>query len=89
MDGYLDEGPRSTDWLATGVIEQHRTIGTYVSLLVGAGFSLSHIDEWGPSHEQVAARPGWAGERRRPPFLLMVGSRPAATEEAGGLRSLD
>lgn len=89
VDGYLDEGPRSTDWLAKGVIKQHRTIGTYVSLLVGSGFSLSHIDEWGPSHEQVAARPDWADERQRPPFLLVACSRPAATEEAGGLRSVD
>lgn len=29
VDGYLDEGPRSTDWLAKGVIKQHRTIATY------------------------------------------------------------
>jgi SAM-dependent methyltransferase len=25
VDGYLNEGPRSTDWLAKGVIKQHRT----------------------------------------------------------------
>src|SRR6185437_4015926 len=24
VDRYLDEGPRSTDWLAKGVIKQHR-----------------------------------------------------------------
>lgn len=80
--GYLDEGRRSTDWLAKGVIKQHRTIGTYVGLLVRSGFSLSHIDEWGPSHEQVAARPDWADERQRPPFLLMACSRSILTEEA-------
>ena len=42
VDGYLDEGPRKTDWLAEGVIKQHRTIGTYVNLLIRSGFSLSH-----------------------------------------------
>src|SRR6185437_16573771 len=26
VDGYLDEGARSTDWLAKGVIKQHRTV---------------------------------------------------------------
>ena len=75
VDGYLDEGPRSTDWLAKGVIKQHRTIGTYVRLLVRSGFSLSHIDEWGPSRAQVAARPEWADERQRPPLLLVACSR--------------
>ena len=34
VDGYLDEGPRSTDWLAKGVIKQHRTIATYINTLV-------------------------------------------------------
>ena len=33
VDGYLDEGPRSTDWLAKGVIKQHRTLATYLALL--------------------------------------------------------
>jgi SAM-dependent methyltransferase len=82
LDGYLDEGPRKTDWLAKGVIKQHRTIGTYVNLLVRSGFSLSHVDEWGPSHEQVAARPDWADERQRPPFLLVACSRLAETAGA-------
>lgn len=75
VDGYLDEGPRSTDWLAKGVIKQHRTIGTYVNLLVRSGFGISHINEWGPSKEQVASRPEWASERQRPPFLLLACSR--------------
>lgn len=75
VDGYLNEGPRQTDWLAKGVIKQHRTIATYVNLLAGSGFSLSHIDEWGPTHEQVAAHPDWADERQRPPFLLVACSR--------------
>ena len=28
LDGYLDEGPRTTDWLAPGVLKQHRTLAT-------------------------------------------------------------
>ena len=72
VDRYLDEGPRSTDWLATGVIKQHRTIATYFALLRRTGFAVTHIDEWGPSHEQVAAQPELAAERERPPFLLMA-----------------
>jgi SAM-dependent methyltransferase len=75
LDGYLEEGPRSTDWLAKGVIKQHRTLGTYVNLLLGLGFSLTHVEEWGPTPGQIATRPEWADERRRPPFLLVSARR--------------
>ena len=71
LDGYLEEGPRQTDWLAKGVIKQHRTVATYINLLLGAGFSLTRVEEWGPTPAQIAAKPVWADERRRPPFLLV------------------
>jgi len=72
LDRYLDEGPRTTDWLAPGVVKQHRTVATYVTSLLGAGFGLDRIVEWGPGLEQVEAEPDWAVERDRPPFLLMA-----------------
>jgi SAM-dependent methyltransferase len=75
VDRYLDEGPRSTDWLAKGVIKQHRTVATYLNLLLRRGFALSHVEEWGPTEAQIAARPDWAAERQRPPFLLVAASR--------------
>lgn len=75
VDRYLDEGPRTTDWLAKGVVKQHRTIGSYANLLIAAGFTLTRIEEWGPTPEQVAARPDWAIERDRPPFLLIAATR--------------
>ena len=75
LDGYLEEGPRSTDWLTRGVIKQHRTIATYLNLLLGLGFAISHVEEWGPTREQVAARPELADERQRPPFLLVAARR--------------
>jgi len=71
LDGYLNEGPRTTDWLAKGVIKQHRTVATYHALLRTAGFAVSQVIEWGPAAEQIAAHPEWAGERERPPFLIM------------------
>jgi SAM-dependent methyltransferase len=77
VDGYLDEGPRVTDWIAKGVIKQHRTLATYANLLIHAGFTISHIEEWSPSLEQVAAHPEWAKERARPFFLLMACRRSA------------
>lgn len=75
VDGYLSEGPRTTDWLAPGVIKQHRTLGTYLNLLIRLGFTLLHVEEWGPSVAQVAVRPEWAEERERPMFLLISAQR--------------
>lgn len=75
LDRYLDEGPRVTDWLAPGVVKQHRTITTYVRALRRAGFELSDLDEWGPTVEQIAATPEWTVERDRPPFLLIAARR--------------
>jgi len=75
IDRYLDEGTRSTDWLAKGVIKQHRTLATYINMLIRLGFSISHVEEWGLTAEQVAAEPAWADERYRPPFLLVSARR--------------
>jgi SAM-dependent methyltransferase len=75
VDSYLCEGPRKTDWLAGGVLKQHRTLGTYVNLLLRLGFVLSHVEEWGPTDDQIAARPALADERQRPMFLLVAARR--------------
>jgi ubiquinone/menaquinone biosynthesis C-methylase UbiE len=75
IDRYLDEGARSTDWLAKGVIKQHRTLATYINMLIGLGFAIGHIEEWAPTEEQIASRPEWADERQRPPFLLVAARR--------------
>jgi len=72
VDQYLVEGPRRTDWLAKGVIKQHRSIGTYLGLLLRQGFVLTHVEEWGPTDAQIAQWPDWAPERERPPFLLVA-----------------
>ncbi|HEY3849000.1 MAG TPA: class I SAM-dependent methyltransferase [Acetobacteraceae bacterium] len=75
VNGYLCEGPRSTDWLTRGVIKQHRTLATYINMLLRIGFLLSCVEEWGPTDEQVASRPELADERQRPPFLLVSARR--------------
>ena len=48
VDSYQLQGPRMSDWLAPGVIKQHRTLGTTLSALLHAGFQLEHVAEWGP-----------------------------------------
>jgi SAM-dependent methyltransferase len=75
VDSYLCEGPRRTDWLAKGVIKQHRTMATYVNLLLRLGFTPWHIEEWGPTDDQIAARPALEDERQRPMFLLVSARR--------------
>ncbi len=76
VDQYLVEGPRETDWLAKGVIKQHRTVGTYVNMLVAHGFALSHVEEWKPTEAQIAAAPQLAIELERPMFLLISARSP-------------
>ena len=75
LDSYLDESPRKTDWLAEGVIKQHRTIATYINTLIAAGFTITQISEWAPGREQIAKHPDGADERERPPFLLISALR--------------
>lgn len=74
VDRYLVEGPRSTDWLSTGVVKHHRTVGTTLNLLIRSGFAIEHVEEFCPTAEQIAAWPELEEERDRPMFLL-VGAR--------------
>lgn len=71
LDSYLKEGERRTDWLAKGVVKYHRALGTTLNALISAGFTLTHVEEWGPTDAQIATNPTLADERERPTFLLI------------------
>lgn len=75
IDSYQQEGARITNWLADGVVKQHRTMGTLLNHLIGAGFTIAHVQEWGPTDEEIGARPELAEERERPMMLLVSASR--------------
>lgn len=75
VNGYAEEGPRVTDWLAKGVVKQHRRIATTLNLLIRTGFAVTHVEEWAPDDEALAAHPEWAEERDRPSFLLVAARR--------------
>jgi SAM-dependent methyltransferase len=78
VDQYLIEGPRTTNWLADGVVKHHRTIGTTLNLLIASGFVIERVDEFCPTAEQIAANPALAEEVERPMFLLVSACRRAA-----------
>ncbi len=71
LNRYLLEGPRTTDWLASGVVKHHRTIGTTLNLLIRSGFVVEHVEEFCPTSAQIAARPELADEVERPMFLIV------------------
>ncbi|ONG48977.1 SAM-dependent methyltransferase, partial [Pseudoroseomonas deserti] len=75
VDHYAEEGPRSTDWLAPGVIKQHRRLSTTVNALLAAGFALTGLDEWAPTPAQLAAQPALRDEMDRPMMLLVSARR--------------
>jgi len=46
-----------------------------VNLLIGSGFTLTHLDEWGPTQEQVEAMPALDEERDRPMTAIVAAQR--------------
>lgn len=76
VNGYGVEGPRTTDWLAPGVVKQHRTLGAILNALIDAGFAIRHVEDWRPSQAQIAAAPALgADELDRPTFLIVEAQR--------------
>ena len=82
LDRYLDEGPRTTDWLAKGVIKQHRTLGDLSQPADRGGLHPRRASRNGARPtQQIAAHPEWKIERQRPAV-----SSGAAAAPLGGLR---
>ncbi len=71
VDHYAVEGARSTDWLAKGVVKQHRTLGNTLNALIAAGFTIREVHEWHPTPEEITARPALAEEMVRPMMVLI------------------
>ncbi|KXJ91819.1 putative methyltransferase [Microdochium bolleyi] len=71
VDAYQHEGQRLRSWFVDGVRKQHRTMATYIRILLDEGFELTDCVEWCPSAEELEAAPEWASEMIRPTFLLV------------------
>lgn len=71
VNSYQMEGHRVTNWLSEGVLKQHRMIGTYLNLLIEQGFIIKHVEEWGPTAQQIFENPSLDEEKERPMILLV------------------
>lgn len=78
VNGYSVEGERRTDWFAKGVLKYHRTLGTTLNALIGAGFELRGVEEFAPTREQIEQLPELAEELERP-MMLLVSARKTET----------
>ena len=76
LDNYLVEGERVTTWFVDGVVKEHRTVATYVNAVIESGLVLDRVEEFGPTAEEVEARPELADDRHRPWFLLLGATKP-------------
>jgi SAM-dependent methyltransferase len=74
VNGYAVEGERRTDWFAKGVLKYHRTLGTTLNSLIGAGFEIRRVEEFAPTTEQIERMPQLAEERERPMILMVSAS---------------
>jgi SAM-dependent methyltransferase len=75
VNRYFVEGERRTEWYVKGVLKYHRTIGTTLNALIGAGFALRRVEEFAPTREQIAATPELADELERPMMMLVSAQR--------------
>lgn len=76
VNHYQQEGERLSNWFAEGVKKQHRKLATWINALIAAGFVIEHLDEWGPSAEQIAANPALGEEQERPMLFLLSARKP-------------
>lgn len=71
VDNYQCEGVRHTKFLTEDVIKYHRTISSYLSSLIDAGFIVTGVKEPKFTKEMGKNDPGLQDENRRPMFLVV------------------
>ena len=75
LDGYHNELERRRTWFTPDVVKFHRTVGTILTTLIRAGFTLTQVNEFCPSADQITAWPDLEREVDRPMFLLVASVR--------------
>lgn len=77
LDHYADEGPREFTWWGRPFVNIHRTLSSYVSAFLNAGFTIEGLHEPTPTGDQLAAHPEFADEFRVPNFIVYVLKKPS------------
>ena len=76
LDRYWEEGARELEWLGTSIVNMHRTLSSYVSAFLEAGFMLEGICEPTPSKAQLIEHPEFEDEFRAPNFIVYKLKKP-------------
>lgn len=75
LNRYSAEGRRVTNWFADNVVKYHRKLATTLNNLIAAGFTIEHLEEWGPTEEQIADLPSLVQEVDRPMMAIIRAGR--------------
>ena len=78
LDSYTDEGPREWLWWGRQFVNMHRTLSSYISAFLDAGFILRALHEPTPSAEELAANPTFDDEYRAPNFIIYTLEKPTS-----------
>lgn len=71
VDRYFSEGVRTTAFLGEKVIKYHRTLTTYLNILLQAGFEIAGFAEPQPPEHLLKTVKGMSDELRRPMMLII------------------
>lgn len=74
VDNYFIEGKRDAIFLGEHVVKYHRTLTTYLEMLIQCGFAIKHVVEPQPPVEMMDL-PGMRDELRRPMMLLIAAQK--------------
>lgn len=78
VDRYFSEGIRKAQFLGSPVVKYHRTLTTYVTVLLASGFTLTALVEPEPDPTMLDSVPEMRNELRRP-MMLLVSARKGGT----------
>lgn len=71
VDRYFEEGSRKAVFLGQNVIKYHRTLTSYLNVLLKNGFTIKAIAEPEPDPQFLVSVPEMRDELRRPMFLIV------------------
>ena len=71
VDDYVAEGERRFHWFVDSVVKYHRTLATYLNVLIGEGLAITDVREPVASDEAMRELPVLAGLARCPNCLIV------------------